>query len=325
MIMKKQIFYLIALSILFASCSTQEIGSDDDINNNQGISSSELFKYVNYNLDVSANPPIPLDSTVYTILNNRYHEITRYLPSGDTRASMFIYSNNKIDRVEYYNNGVLAVDETQIFTYGSNGLVSERLTYNSSLNTYTKRTYSKVADTTYVYVFNSNDGINFTPATISSKVVTDAQDKVTYVERVDSTGNEPSTYINYIYDGMGNLVSESKDRDYDNNGTLINDVTYNMTYTTIDNPIAAIRDNTYSRYFNNINYYTRSGSVNLTIGPTFISPKQIETYEYTLFSSFPTRVTNQVNTDGNIETITYLTVDSGGVPFTSFTQKFSYQ
>ncbi|MGJ8684450.1 MAG: hypothetical protein ACSHWW_07495 [Nonlabens sp.] len=318
--MKNYVLYFAASLFMLTSCSPDEIEDTST-----PVPSATLSKYVKYNIDLTVNPPVALDSTVYTIVNDRYQEIKIHNNSGSTKSAIFNYVNNKLDHIDYYNDGVLAVNDRERFTYGLNGLVSERISHNSVFNIYTKSTYQKIADTTYVDVFESNDGINFIQLPISSKAVTDSQDKVTYLERNDINGNDPSSYITYTYDAMDNLIVESKDRDYDGNGNLINDITFTMTYSNIDNPIASLRNNTYSKYFNNINYYTRSGSVNLTIGPAMISPQQLNTYSYSLFADFPTTITNQTNTDGNIDTVTYVTVDPGGVPYTSFSQKFFYQ
>lgn len=305
------IIALFTVSLLTLSCNN----NDDDLVVN---TATDLFIFKRSFIDVNNNNV--LRTTEFDIQNNQIQTATSVNnATGITIITEFNYQNQLLLSTVDYQNGVLTGSRID-YTYDSNGLLTERLKTNNS-SSFEKNTFLKVGNTTSSTYYTSTDGINYTAQT-SSEIETNSNNQIVSNE---TTILNPfnKTITTYTYDTMGNLINEIITNEDALGNVTSGPRTFTMTYSTTSNPYASLLNDTYTKYGNNLLYPLRSGSINQTVGPTFISSNLLDTYQYD-FAPSPTTLTSVLNSDGLVESITYLTT-VGGNPFTSFKEEFFYQ
>ncbi|MDP5076787.1 MAG: hypothetical protein NWQ19_01775 [Nonlabens sp.] len=304
------------LLLLLTSCS-----KDDDVMPQVSNTVPTLTKYKRISLDVTANPPVPKDSVVTTVLNGKIQEVTSYVIGGSTTVSQYNYTNQLLTSIVAFSNGA-ATGVRADYTYDSAGLITAYSSIGTNLSI--SETYNKVQDTTFVTATSSLNGMPFgTPSMY--KVAFNADGRIVYFENREDI-NSLTTRSEFQYDAAGNLTTEILATDNDNGNNTIDNL-FSMTYTNTVNPLAALRNNTFGMYFNHLRYHLRNRGLNVTIGPTFLSTNWLNTYEYTAFQGFPTTLVNEFNAAGLIERVTYTTLggntSTNGI-LTSFIQEFYY-
>jgi hypothetical protein len=202
--MKKLLYLLLALTIL--GCSSNDDDDSDDIDNNDNNNNSILVSKISYD-------DYELDS--YSYEENFTYELNKIVERLDvtyyngsiqnTYRAQFIYSNDLIARVDYYDEDDNLLDRTT-FQYDSQSRVTlvEECYYQNGSCEYT-----------------STDSVSYN------------SDGTITVSSADSNSNDYSGYT-YQLDNQGNIiVALSEDDDcqeiisvnYDNNNTPFKNIT----------------------------------------------------------------------------------------------------
>lgn len=270
--MKKLLYLLLALTIL--SCSSDDNSDDTDNNDNNNI----LVSKISYN-------DFELDS--YTYEENFIYDLNKIVERQDityyngsiqnTYRTQFIYSNDLIARVDYYDENDNLLDRTT-FQYDSQSrvtLVEEDFYYNGSID------------------YESSDSVSYN------------SDGTITISNLDSNS------VEYIYqlDNQGNVILSSFETDdcegiasinYDDNNTPFKNITganlINVLYGLFsDAQLLGFFNNIRSIQFNE----TCSDSSNNYSSTTNFS------YDYTQ-DGYPRNIVATETEDGNQYTTTIL-------------------
>ena len=153
--MKKTIYFLFLITLL--SCSK----SDDSNNNNNPNDLELLVSSISYS-DTDNSDYKYVESFTYD--GNKIVEMKRSVyyngNFGSENRSEFIYANDKISRVDYYDYEN-SIQEQVNFTYDSQGrLVAREYCYNSPFKNITGATptviLQRIFSNSYLYSFNNN-------------------------------------------------------------------------------------------------------------------------------------------------------------------------
>lgn len=273
--MKKLLYLLLALTIL--SCSSDDNSDDTDNNDNNNI----LVSKISYN-------DFELDS--YTYEENFTYDLNKIVERQDityyngsiqnTYIAQFIYSNDLIARVDYYDENDNLLDRTT-FQYDSQSRVT-------------------LVEECYYYNGSCDDGY-------TSSILYNSDGTIT-VTSSNSYSNDLDEYI-YQLDNQGNVILSSFETDdcegigsinYDDNNTPFK----NITGANLINVIyGLISDAQLPGFFNNIRSIqfneTCSDSSNNYSSTTNFS------YDYTQ-DGYPRNIVATETEDGNQYTTTIL-------------------
>ncbi|MFD2568445.1 hypothetical protein [Pseudotenacibaculum haliotis] len=300
----KNLYFLLTLSIVFASCTK----NDPDtglIDNSTPILSS--YTYETHN----ATTGDVLTSTVYNLDNNK---ILGYTSAN--ASALFSYENDKISEILSYTNGALVGKRN--FEYNSNGKLSEFLVESINSSLFNKHSFTHTQDTIFSEWKRSTDGIHF-DLIATFKIVLDVYQNRTYLEEHDIINNEVKIVYN-TYDTNHNMITyDSYRKNNDNSLSSLFSSTY--TYDTSINLLSVINENTYKKETFSLLYHLQTSAIN-NFTPRNISYNAMQSMSNNFGNQFTYTVQNEVN-DNNYAYFNTFKVYNNGVLFTKFTLEFT--